>query len=116
MTSLIDVVFLLLMFFMLTSTFSRFAEIELAAAGAASGGASQPVRAFLALGPETLRLGPEMIAPGELPARIAALRAEDGRLDVLVAPAPGVTSQRLAELLVLLRGIEGITVTVLEGA
>ena len=29
MTSLIDVIFLLLLFFMLSSTFSRFAEVEL---------------------------------------------------------------------------------------
>ena len=33
MTSLIDVIFLLLLFFMLTSTFSKFSEVELAAEG-----------------------------------------------------------------------------------
>ena len=33
MTSLIDVIFLLLLFFMLTSTFTRFSEVELTAAG-----------------------------------------------------------------------------------
>ena len=31
MTSLIDVIFLLLLFFMLSSTFSRFAEVEISA-------------------------------------------------------------------------------------
>ncbi len=36
MTSLIDVIFLLRLFFMLSSTFSRFAEVELTAAGASA--------------------------------------------------------------------------------
>ena len=40
MTSLIDVIFLLLLFFMLTSTFSKFAEIELAAATSGAGAAT----------------------------------------------------------------------------
>nr|WP_104070560.1 biopolymer transporter ExbD [Albidovulum inexpectatum] len=116
MTSLIDVVFLLLMFFMLTSTFSRFAELELGTAGAASANASQSARAFLSLGPDTLRLGPDEISPDDLAPRLVAMRPDEGRLDVIVAPAGGVTAQRLADLLVLLRRVEGITVTVLEGS
>ena len=54
MTSLIDVIFLLLLFFMLTSTFTRFSEVELTAAG--SGTPPQaPTEAplFLRLGAET---------------------------------------------------------------
>ena len=43
MTSLIDVIFLLLLFFMLTSTFTRFAELDLAAASG-GGGASHAHR------------------------------------------------------------------------
>lgn len=39
MTSLIDVIFLLLLFFMLSSTFTRFAEVEIAAG---RGGESAP--------------------------------------------------------------------------
>lgn len=42
LTSLIDVIFLLLLFFMLSSTFTRFAEVELSGGRAASGATGQP--------------------------------------------------------------------------
>ena len=41
MTSLIDVIFLLLLFFMLSSTFSKFSEIELTAGGSGPGRAAE---------------------------------------------------------------------------
>lgn len=40
LTSLIDVIFLLLLFFMLSSTFTRFAEVEIAAGRAGAAAAS----------------------------------------------------------------------------
>jgi biopolymer transport protein ExbD len=42
LTSLIDVIFLLLLFFMLSSTFTRFAEVELAGAQATTGSSGTP--------------------------------------------------------------------------
>lgn len=42
LTSLIDVIFLLLLFFMLSSTFTRFAEVELSGGVAGSGGGEPP--------------------------------------------------------------------------
>jgi biopolymer transport protein ExbD len=42
LTSLIDVIFLLLLFFMLSSTFTRFAEVELSGGMAGSGGGEAP--------------------------------------------------------------------------
>ena len=63
MTSLIDVIFLLLLFFMLTSTFSKFSEVPLAAAGSgAVAQASDAKPVFLQLGPDTLRLNGDEIA------------------------------------------------------
>ena len=56
MTSLIDVIFLLLLFFMLSSTFSKFSEVELSGTAGAGGQASDRPPLFLQLGVETLRL------------------------------------------------------------
>jgi len=100
MTSLIDVIFLLLLFFMLTSTFSRQGEVELAAAGGGAGAADlRPV--FLQLGPEDLTLNASPVALDELANALSAV-AEDEAL-VLVALRPDVTAQRLIDLLGTLR-------------
>lgn len=42
LTSLIDVIFLLLLFFMLSSTFSRYSQLDLGVAGTGGGGGQQP--------------------------------------------------------------------------
>jgi len=100
MTSLIDVIFLLLLFFMLTSTFSRQGEVELAAAGGGAGAAiAQPV--FLQLGPEDLTLNASAVTLEELVAALAALTDDEAL--VLVALRPEVTAQRLIDLLGALR-------------
>lgn len=112
MTSLIDVIFLLLLFFMLTSTFTRFAELPLHAAtgGAASAPDTRPL--FVSLGTEELRLNGEAVP---LDALAGAIRARtDGAVSVLVSTDDEVTSQRLVDLLVTIRGVPDLSVTVLE--
>lgn len=42
LTSLIDVIFLLLLFFMLSSTFSRYSQLDLGVAATGGGGGAQP--------------------------------------------------------------------------
>lgn len=119
MTSLIDVIFLLLLFFMLSSTFTRFAEIELAAAGAGGGGqeGAQGRPVFLTLGPDSLRLNG---TPQPLDKLKAASFAEFAQgttsIPVLVSLQGEVTAQRLADLLVVLRQLPRLRVTVLESA
>ncbi len=117
MTSLIDVIFLLLLFFMLTSTFTRFSEVELTAAGSgeASAAPSQPPL-FLRLGAETAELNATEIALEELAAALAEARAgsdDDGVRQLLVAMQPDVSAQRLTDLLVVLRGVPGFAPTIL---
>ena len=108
MTPLIDVIFLLLLFFMLTSTFSKFGEIELSSA---TGGSAQPrepsERLFLQLGVGRLALNGVTITLDDLENRI-----ETGQ--VLVSLDEGVSAQRLTDLLVRLRGRDGLSVLVLE--
>ena len=113
MTSLIDVIFLLLLFFMLSSTFTRFAEVDLASAGAGASDASErPV--FLSLAQESLRFNGNAASLEDLPEVIAAQRSDDSPLTVLIALEAEVSAQRLTDLLVTLRALSGLRVTVLE--
>ncbi|MCC6002319.1 MAG: biopolymer transporter ExbD [Pararhodobacter sp.] len=101
MTPLIDVIFLLLMFFMLASTFERAVEFDLALAG--TEGAPAELRPlFLQVGPDSLALNGEAAALDALPAALAAAGAEPDA-PVLVALAAGVDAQRLVDVLAALR-------------
>ncbi|MBI6630912.1 biopolymer transporter ExbD [Pontibaca salina] len=109
MTSLIDVIFLLLLFFMLTSTFSRYGEIELS--GAARGGANAQIAPlFLSVNETTLRLNGEAVALDSL----SAILAERAETRLLVSLTDEVLSQRLVDVLAVLRGVDGLAVTVLQ--
>lgn len=116
MTSLIDVIFLLLLFFMLTSTFTRFAEVDLAAGGGGGGtsGGTRPI--FLRLSPDALSLNGAENALDTLPEALQARQDDGGTLPVIVALSGAVTAQRLTDLLVTLRRVPGLTVTVLEAS
>ncbi|WP_454274874.1 biopolymer transporter ExbD [Roseovarius sp. MBR-154] len=113
MTSLIDVIFLLLLFFMLSSTFSRFSEVELSAARAGAVGTSDVETSFLQLGETTLRLNGQELGLAALPDRLVDMSPESGRLQVIVSMADDVTAQRLTDLLVILRGIDRLSISVL---
>ncbi|MGP6087524.1 biopolymer transporter ExbD [Antarctobacter jejuensis] len=115
MTSLIDVIFLLLLFFMLSSTFTKFAEVELTAGGAGTGAfpASPPV--FLRLEETGLTLNGTPHELTGLPRALGEHRpAGSGALPVIVALQEDVTAQRLTDLLVTVRAIQGLSITVLE--
>lgn len=113
MTSLIDVIFLLLLFFMLTSTFSKFSEVELAAAGSGATSAQTIRPLFMQLGQDSLRLnGRDLALDGLSGSALAG--AEEGT-PVLISLSADVDAQRLTDLLVALRGLPGLRVTVLGG-
>ena len=115
MTSLIDVIFLLLLFFMLTSTFSRFSEVELTAAGASAGGVSDRPPLFLRLLPDAISLNGQAVEMDALAGALAPDADVDEPRPLIVALGAEVTSQRLTDLLVALRGVQGIAPTVLGG-
>lgn len=115
MTSLIDVIFLLLLFFMLSSTFTRFAEVEFASAGSGNAASSErPV--FLSLAAEALRMNGTDTALDDLSKALEAQRSGDEPLGILVSAGADVTAQRLTDLLVTLRAIPSLSVTVLEAS
>lgn len=106
MTSLVDVIFLLLLFFMLSSTFSKFSEVEISAASA--GGTDMGVAPiFLQLYPARITVNGEPRALDDL-----MLEPQQGQA-LLVALQPDVTAQRLTDLLVVLRGYPDLAISVL---
>ena len=108
MTPLIDVIFLLLLFFMLSSTFSTFGEIELSQATGGSAAPTTPTeRVFVQLGAARLALNGAPVTLDDL-----ATQVETGQ--VLVSLDSDTSAQRLVDLLVRLRGRDGLTVMVLE--
>lgn len=113
MTSLIDVIFLLLLFFMLSSTFSRYAEVELSTANAGATGSSDMEKSFLQLREETLRVNGQEVGLAALPDRFADMSPQAERLHVIVSLSDDVTAQRLTDVLVILRGIERLSISVL---
>jgi biopolymer transport protein ExbD len=110
LTSLIDVIFLLLLFFMLTTTFTRNAELPLVA-GDSGTGMAQTAPIFLRLAPDDVTVNGQTAPLSIVTARITALGQTDPQ--VLVSLAPGVTAQRLADLLAHLRRQPGLRVQVL---
>lgn len=105
LTPLIDVIFLLLLFFMLSSSFLHFADVEVASAGAASSGPATPgTSALLSLGADgALSLNGEAVAADGLIAALERLR--DGGAERLILAASDETAvQGLVDVLGLLEG------------
>ena len=108
MTSLIDVIFLLLIFFMLTSTFSRFGEFEISAAAS---GTNAPERVdFLRLDRASLTLNGQATDLEQLHARLT----RDEPIPVLVGVSETVTTQRLVDVIMVLRRVAGLKFQVLQ--
>jgi len=108
MTSLIDVIFLLLLFFMLTSTFSKFAEIELTTAAAGGSQAQRSIR-FIKLERDRILIDGTEVAPDAVAARF------DGRTDqlALISLGGGATSQQLIDLLTALEPVSRLSTQVI---
>lgn len=113
MTSLIDVIFLLLLFFMLSSTFARFAEVDLSSASAGGAVRSDAAKSFLQLGETTLRVNGQDVGLEALPDMFADMYPDAETLQVIVSLQDDVTAQRLTDLLVKLRGIDRLSISVL---
>jgi len=116
-TSLIDVIFLLLLFFMLASTFSRESEIELVSGRE---GAAAPARADitvlrLLIEPGTLRLDGVPVAFDQLAQTVSA-RAGDPDSILAVEPGEAVTTQRLIDVLLALEAADGARIQIVEPA
>ena len=112
MTPLIDVIFLLLLFFMLTSTFTRFAEVPLFQARAGSAAQTEPPGLFLRLSAEGLKVNGQLVTE-DFEAAIAAHMDGEEATGVL-SLSSDVSSQSFVETLRGLQAIPGLSVTVLR--
>jgi len=99
LTPLIDVVFILLVFFMLASSFIDRRAIEVNAPAAALGGSSLEGALLIELRETGLRLGGRQVSEAGLAARLAEHAARNPDQRVLIKPAPGVSLQRAVLLL-----------------
>ena len=111
LTPLIDIIFLLLLFFMLSSTFTRFAEVPLM--NAAGGAATDTAPIFLQLREDDVSLNGVAMTLDTVVAAIGELSGEENAT-VLVTLSGEVTSQRLVDLLAELRSAPNLVVSVLE--
>lgn len=115
MTPLIDVIFLLLLFFMLSSTFAKYSEVELLSAGAGHAEAAAPTAAFIRLAPESLSLNGRAQTLEDLVAALGEMPEDTTETTILVSLDDAVSAQRLVDLLAVLRVLDGIAVQVLGG-
>ena len=116
LTSLIDIIFLLLMFFMLSSTFTRYVEVPLLASQASAATAAQPsvaagAQVFLQLGADTVSLNGIPVTLEALVGDIAGLASEAA---LLISVGGDVTTERLTQVLTVVQKVPGLTVQVLE--
>ena len=110
MTSLIDVIFLLLLFFMLTSTFSKFSEVPLPVGTAGEVG-SQATPMFLRVTQDDITLNSKSVALEGLTAELSG--AADAPVSAIVGLGPEVTAQRLTDVLAVVKSIPHLTLNVL---
>lgn len=106
-TSLIDVIFLLLLFFMLASSFSRFSEVALASAdtsGAASIGEETVYRVVVS--PASVAFEGQAYGDAAIRVRLGAVLSERPGL-VLMTVSPDTSTQRLVDVLTRLNGVPG---------
>jgi biopolymer transport protein ExbD len=113
LTSLIDVIFLLLLFFMLSSTFARHGEITFLA-GAARGGAADGRVIFLRLDGQDLSLNGTRVALQDLAQAVARQADGNAAPQVVVAVTGTATSQELVDVLVPLASLPQAQVTVVN--
>lgn len=104
LTPLIDVVFILLIFFMLASSFLDWRAIDLNAPGRTGAGSAVDGAVLVEVRKDGLRLSGETVSLDGLARRVAGLLAERPDQKVLVRPAAGVALQDTVQVLDRLAG------------
>lgn len=114
MTSLIDIIFLLLLFFMLSSTFSRFADVELGPSGSGGPTRQESVPAFLKLTADRLLLNGSELTSQTLPGEIERLKSGSGVNSVILSVDETASSQQLVDTLLVLRRSADISLQIVR--
>jgi biopolymer transport protein ExbD len=111
LTSLIDIIFLLLLFFMLSSTFTRFAKVEISAGAASAHAAVQAPDILIRLASDRWQINGLPFTHEEALPELKRLQDAGAAKAVLVV-RDGVTSQALVSALERIRDGTGLSVTV----
>jgi len=111
LTPLIDVVFILLVFFMLASSFLDWRSIVLSAPGQAVAGGGMEGALLIEVRTDGLRLSGERVTPEALEARIGERLAEHPDRRCLIKPAPGVSLQEVIDILDRVSGAGAVDVS-----
>jgi biopolymer transport protein ExbD len=111
MTSLIDVIFLLLLFFMLSSTFARFAEIEVSGGLASASAPGDRPDILLRFDGTEWRVNGLPVADEELETELARLSEAGARTAVLLVRGE-LTSQDLITAVERIGGGSALRLTV----
>ncbi|MFG5380649.1 biopolymer transporter ExbD [Yoonia sp. R2-816] len=111
MTSLIDIIFLLLLFFMLSSTFSKFGLVPLPLG---TSGAVAPTAApvFVKVEADTVTLNGDPVALKDL----ATALTQTDPVTAILSLGPDVTAQRLTDVLTAVRVVANLSLNVLVPA
>ncbi|RMD60628.1 MAG: biopolymer transporter ExbD [Alphaproteobacteria bacterium] len=99
LTPLIDVVFILLVFFMLVSTFLDWRSIELNVPTRTAAGASMKGALLVEVRPDGVRLSGETVSLDTLASRVGERVAARPDQRVLIKPAAGVALQETVRVL-----------------
>ncbi|MDN2566934.1 biopolymer transporter ExbD [Aquibium sp. A9E412] len=110
LTPLIDVIFLLLLFFMLSSTFTRFAEIEIAAGHAGSGAAAATPDVLIVLEAGRWQVNGARLERAAALDRLATLEG-DGAQSAVLMVREGVTTQAMIEAIEAVRRETGLALS-----
>ncbi|WP_018688532.1 biopolymer transporter ExbD [Ahrensia kielensis] len=113
MTSLIDVIFLLLLFFMLSSTFSRFSDVELNS-GAGRGSSQDIAPAFLKLTDNGLTLNGRSIKLEMLGKEVATLQVSANINGLILSVDETASAQQFVDVLTASRRLSGISLQVVK--
>lgn len=114
MTSLIDVIFLLLLFFMLSSTFSRFADVELGTGGGSAPAAADASPAFVKLSDGRISLNGSALPVEELAAELARQQALHGINALILSVDDTASSQQLVDILLIARKLPGLRLQIVQ--
>jgi biopolymer transport protein ExbD len=114
LTSLIDVIFLLLLFFMLSSTFSKFGDIELTVAGGSTRtDFNDTALVFARLTAEGVKINGRTTPLESVPATIDPLR-RNGDVRLLLSIAEDAQAQGLVDTLQVFNALPNAKFAVLE--
>jgi biopolymer transport protein ExbD len=111
MTPLIDVVFILLVFFMLVSNFTQWRTIPLHSASLGESSAQASHKLAIQISPRQLIVDKKVVSVERLSYLIEKLDSPNATLHVVLIPDHGVTMQRMVTVLdeLAAHGIDSVT-------